>query len=117
MVDTLSGESIEMMSSESYVYGAPKFSPDGTRIAFTITNGAPDVWVADVNVSGHERRVVSGSVLDWTPDGNTLVVDRDNELQLVSVSDGTARSVTRRSGKYPDPDFHGVDYVGIILKR
>lgn len=117
LVDTLSGESIEIMSSESYVYGRPKFSPDGTRIAFTITNGASDVWIADADVSGHERRVVSGSLLDWTPDGNTLVVDRDNELQLVSVSDGTARTVARRSGKYPDPDFHGVDYVGIIIKR
>lgn len=117
MVDTSSGESIEIMSSESYVYGQPKFSPDGKRIAFTITNGESDVWIADSDVSGHELRVISGSLLDWTPDGNTLVVDRDNGLQLVSVSDATARTVAERSGKYPDPDFHGVDYVGIIIKR
>lgn len=117
LVDTVTGESIEMLSSESHAYGQPKFSPDGSRIAYVMANGSADVWVADAAVSGHERRIISGQLLDWSPDGANLVVDRDNELQLISVSDGTSRTVVRRSGKYQDPDFHGVDYVGIITKR
>ena len=117
MVDTVTGESVAMLSSDSHTYGQPKFSPDGARIAYVMANGSADVWVADAAVSGHERRVVSGQLLDWTPDGAYLVVDRDNEIQLVSVSDGASRTVVRRSGKYQDPDFHGVDYVGIIVKR
>jgi hypothetical protein len=116
-INTLSGESIEITSSDSYVFGQPRFSPDGTKIAYTITNGSPDVWVADVTVNGRERRVVSGQLLDWSPDGVSLVVDRDSELQVVAVTDGATRTIARRSGKYPDPDFHGVDYIGIITKR
>ena len=119
MLDLISGEMVELAGeSEDYrTFGQPKISSDGSKVAFTAIGAQSDVLVSDLHLGGHERRLISGTVLGWTPDSQSLAVDRDNELQLVSVRDGTVVSVARRSGRYPDPDFHGVDYVGMVSKR
>ncbi len=117
MVDLATENNVELYSSDHLAFGNPRISPDAGRVAYTMSNGQADVWIADLSVAGHERRVISGKVLDWISDGQWLVVDRDNEIQLVKIKDGTIISVVRRSGQYPDPDFYGVDYIGIVSKN
>ncbi|MFC1638875.1 hypothetical protein ACFL26_01220 [Patescibacteria group bacterium] len=118
LLDITTGESVELAASDTSVFADVRLSPDASRIAFTVTEGdQSDVWVTDVEASGHERRVTSGNLLDWTPNGNALIVDRDGELQIVSLGDGSVRTIARRSGRYPDSDFHGIDYVGVVGKR
>jgi len=117
MVDLETDEGIELYSSDHLAFGNPRISPDAKSVAYTLSNGQADVWITDLDVAGHDRRVISGKVLDWISGGKWLVVDRDNEIQLVNVEDGTIVSVARRSGQYPDPDFHGIDYIGIVSKK
>lgn len=117
LVDLSNGKSVELFSDKHLIFERPRISPDAKQVAYTITNSESDVWVSDLDVAGHNRRVISGKLLDWTPDGNWLVVDRDNEIQLVSVDGQAILSVARRSGKYPDADFHGIDYIGIVSKN
>ncbi|MBU0625796.1 hypothetical protein KKF05_05685 [Patescibacteria group bacterium] len=117
LVDLLSGNSVELHSDEHLSFGQPRLSPNAKQVAYTLSNGQADVWVSDLEVAGHERRIISGRLLDWLPDSNNLVVDRDNELQLISAKDSKIVSVARRSGQYPDADFLGIDYIGIVSKR
>ncbi len=97
-------------------YAAPRFSPDGRRIAVTVIDRVgrfgripADIWVLDI-ASGTFQRITydTASVLaEWTPDGRRLVYDRsrgDSVPRLYTVrSDGSGR---------PEPLFSAP--VGIV---
>jgi serine/threonine-protein kinase len=58
-------------------YAAPRFSPDGSRIALSLLNqGTADVWVYDLRSQTLGRITSEGNVndrADWTPDGKRVV--------------------------------------------
>jgi serine/threonine-protein kinase len=57
-------------------YSFPRFSPDGKRLAVSITTGgSTDVWIYDI-ASGTPTRLTSGNVderPEWTPDGKRVL--------------------------------------------
>jgi cyanophycinase-like exopeptidase len=61
--------------------------------------------------------VISGKVVEWAPDGTRLVVDRDGALQIVDIGTGAITTVAQRHGTHSDPDFKGVEFIGIVHKR
>jgi eukaryotic-like serine/threonine-protein kinase len=74
------------LRSERAVYMAPRFSPDGERIAMHIANlGAPDVWVFDV-ARGSLSRLTFGPGPDgfpiWTPDGERVTYESGSPPNL-----------------------------------
>jgi hypothetical protein len=117
LVDLFSGKSIELQTEKHLFFIRPRLSPNADKVAYILSNGQNDVWISDLDIAGHEQRIISGQLLDWLPNGEGLIVDRDNELQLVSIEDDKIITVARRSGQYSDQDFVGVDYVGIIGKQ
>ncbi len=59
----------------------PRWSPDGTRIAFStgLTGGRADVWVVDSDGRLHdltEGRSGANTLASWSPDGNRLLISR-----------------------------------------
>jgi len=71
------GGAARPLSSPAGPESNPKFSPDGTRIAFTASyDGGQDIYVLDL-VGGVPRRVThhptSELLCDWQPDGQALV--------------------------------------------
>ena len=58
-------------------YSTPRFSPDGKRLAFSLSNGAgSDVWVKDMDRDAPSRLSFLKGANDypvWTPDGRNLV--------------------------------------------
>ncbi len=58
-------------------YGAPRFSPDGKRLAFTATGSkGPDVWVYDWERDISTQLTFTGPgnlEMVWTPDGKHIV--------------------------------------------
>ena len=62
-------------------YGAPRLSPDGTRIAVAVTEQAnPDVWLHDLR-RGTWSRFTFTPAADfnplWTPDGRTVLYNNE----------------------------------------
>jgi Tol biopolymer transport system component len=76
----------------------PRWSPDGTRIAFLSTRdgGAEEIYVMDSDGS-NQRRLTTNDAFDgapsWSPDGTQLVFasDRDanHEIYVMTVPGGT----------------------------
>ena len=61
---------------EARSFGNPRLSPDGTRMAVTVTDGNTDVWVSEL-ATGTLRRLTTDPAPDgaplWTPDGERVV--------------------------------------------
>ena len=90
----------------------PRFSPDGTTIAFSAAyDGNTDVYVLPIE-GGVPRRLTwhprADRVLDWTPDGKAILVasgrqsgkDRFNQLYLVPVNGGLPEKLPLPYGEF-----------------
>jgi dipeptidyl aminopeptidase/acylaminoacyl peptidase len=100
--------------------GSPRISPDGTRVAYTVTEADLDenrflstLWMVDWD-GGNRRRLVERTdvgMLRWSPDGKRLAFfsRRDGTLRiwLVSVPDG---------GLWPLP-IHGQGHGPLATHR
>jgi serine/threonine protein kinase len=73
----------------------PRFSPDGTRLAFTVSGGATgvgrdgDVWVYSLASGGLDRLTFDGSAYPaWTPKGDRIAGMRGNQAVFLKPADG-----------------------------
>jgi len=104
------------------LYGMPRISPDGTRVAVAINEkGSADVWTFDLP-AGPMKRLTSSphtnGLAGWTPDGRQIVfsmADENGVLNLYRTSaTGTGRyepiapSSRPRWGSSPTHDGNGV---------
>ncbi|MFF0431429.1 protein kinase [Streptomyces sp. NPDC004327] len=87
----------------------PQWAPDRASFAFTRrTSGETAVWTARADGSGARRiAAIAGGRVSWSPDGTRLavlrVVDGVQQLFEVTVADGSARQLTRGTGRVEDP--------------
>jgi serine/threonine-protein kinase len=62
--------------SELHVYGTPRFSPDGKRVAVTVlTPRASDIWIYDIQRNTFTQLTSDGGNErpEWTPDGTRVL--------------------------------------------
>lgn len=116
------GEAARPLTAGPFKDTAPRWSPDGTRIAFFTTRGAPHpgkdrTQVAVIPAAGGEIAVltdVNASLTDltWTPDGKLLFAMRRNDPAPPGESTPLAIRVTRLRykmngvGYYPSDRYH-----------
>jgi dipeptidyl aminopeptidase/acylaminoacyl peptidase len=93
--------------------GDPRISPDGTRVAYTVTGVDSDandyrgaIWVAPLDGSSEPRRFTSGERRDstprWSPDGKWLAFASNrggdektpSNLYVIPAEGGEARKLT-----------------------
>lgn len=78
---------------------SPRWSPDGTRIAYADQSANGPVYVAVANADGSGARVLSTTPVrgdvNWSPDGRYLVVAarRVSELMIIEVATGASVTV------------------------
>jgi len=91
----------------------PRFSPDGTRIAFTSDRGGGDnIWV--MNVDGSDKRQVTNESFrllnqpDWSPDGRFIIAKKHfttqrsagtGEIWMYHVSGGGGVAIIERANE------------------
>jgi Tol biopolymer transport system component len=78
----------ESLVQEESIYGNPRLSPDGQRLAYTmLREGNIDVWVYDLE-RGVPTRITFDDGYDadqiWSPDGKSLIFtsDRDGSMKI-----------------------------------
>ena len=112
VIDVDSKESSEIVAGD-FVVGQPRWSPDGTRIAYSVRptsraddGSLSDIYVANSDGSGSPRKLYENEGADggpiWSPDGQTILFSTRppsqgpvgfSRLHRVPASGGTPRSV------------------------
>jgi dipeptidyl aminopeptidase/acylaminoacyl peptidase len=92
-----------LLKRRGYISG-PAYSPDGSRIAFTVVPEGPSASLWIVSPSGGKPRLLLENLLDpyfsWSPNGRELALSASfpkqgrHGLFLVSVASGNARLLT-----------------------
>jgi len=79
---------VRVLVAEPRLYGAPRFSPDGKRLAVDISSSSTrDVWIYDIASATLTRLTSDGERnlrAEWSPDGKRIlyVSDRGGSLSL-----------------------------------
>ena len=90
---------------------APRFSPDGAKVALSVEkNGNTDIYVVDLR-SRESRRLTSDPAIDtspsYSPDGSQIVFTSDRggkpQLYVMSAEGGGAHRITFGGGQYTTP--------------
>jgi TolB protein len=102
--------------------GAPAWSPDGRRLAMTLSkDGNPEIYVLDL-ASRQLQRITDNLAIDtepaWSPDGATLVFTSDRgggpQIYRVSAHGGEAQRVTFQNG-YNASASYSPDGAALVL--
>jgi Tol biopolymer transport system component len=93
-----------------------RFSPDGTKVAFTSTRGSPDyeLWVAERDgtnarqlTSFRSNRVMLAQA--WSPDGRSILfetaVEGNNDIYVIAAQGGTPGRLTSSPAIEGLPDW------------
>lgn len=92
----------QKISSVQGINGAPVWSPDGSKLALTLSHqGNPDIYLLDV-ASGRLTQLTRNRAIDteatWDPSGDSLIFtsDRSSGVQLyeIPVTGGRAQRLT-----------------------
>ena len=108
----------ERINAPLRAYGAPRLSPDGTRLALNVSSDhqSTDIWIWDL-ARETLRRLTFGPGINglplWTPDGRRIIFtsNRTGVFNLYSQAvDGTGavdRLTTSANPQYPDVHHAG----------
>ncbi len=108
-IDTGRRETIGSFTGEMAF--APRFSPDGAKVALSVEkNGNTDIYVVDLR-SRESRRLTSDPAIDtspsFSPDGSRIVFTSDRggkpQLYIMDADGGAPHRLTFGGGQYTTP--------------
>jgi serine/threonine-protein kinase len=97
----------EALDVPQRLYGAPRISPDGRRVALSIMDkGSADVWAFDLP-DGPMKRLTflprTNGLGGWTPDGRQIVFSMADEHGVLNVYRTSAEGTGRHEPIAPSP--------------
>ncbi len=99
--------------TDPFAPDGPRWSPDGTRIAYDKLYAASGtgVYVASA-ASGRARRVGNGALYQWSPDGRSVLVSAGTGFELIDIASGRVTfGPVRGGGAVLSPDAHTIAFV------
>jgi TolB protein len=90
---------------------SPRFTPDGRRVVYSLSNGGnTDIVLADLS-SGASTRLTSAPSIEtapsFSPDGSQMVFESDRsgtqQLYVISTGGGSPRDLVRQGARYGTP--------------
>ncbi len=114
LIDVAKNTSRLALESQDFYLANARLSPDGTSIACGYSANPDAVWVTKIGEKAvNSDMIVSGTLIDWV--GNTLVVQRGDDLLLYDLTPGVAQPITvlgHSLGAYQDTDYARYEYIG-----
>jgi len=110
MKNLVSGNSVILKTDEATDCIHPRFSPDGTQIAYaSLRNGNYDIWVMDAHKNGSRRQVTSSPFHElhpsWSADGSRLAFmgsDRRGQWHVQVIDLRNYQTTTVTPGVFPE---------------
>ncbi|MFP5021369.1 prolyl oligopeptidase family serine peptidase [Pseudonocardia phyllosphaerae] len=117
-IDTAGGTRRDLLADDAHEYGAPRISPDGTRVVairerISTPEQAPRMDLVVVPLAGGDAEPVAPdwdrwpTAVRWTADGTALIVTADEDgrgpLFRVELATGDVTRLTGDRGAYTDP--------------
>lgn len=110
-VQDLDTGTVQNMTAETEIYGAPSWSPNGQQILLSSWDYA--LYLMDAEMSTIERISEAGNVLDfaplWSPDGTSIAfLSRRNgnyDLYLYDLLSGSTKALTTHSSYDMEPTW------------
>lgn len=107
-LDTGRQESLGHFAGEVF---APSFSPDGNRVAFSLTRGGnTDIWLMDLRTRQQTRLTADPSIdtsPSFSPDGRQIVFNSDRsgspQLYVMNLDGSGVRRISQGGGRYNTP--------------
>ncbi|MEO0998601.1 MAG: LpqB family beta-propeller domain-containing protein [Pseudomonadota bacterium] len=103
VVQTLRTGNTQRVSRREGINGAPAWSPDGRRLALTLSgrDGNPDIWIMTL-ADSKLKRLTTGLAIDteasWSPDGDYVYFTSDRaggpQVYRVPANGGEAERIT-----------------------
>jgi hypothetical protein len=120
----------EPLTTRGIRQSGPRFSPDGTLVAYTSSTLTRFPKIRLVRRDGSSDRALvdrnGGTGLSWTPDGKGIVYDEPDvvrffavhyDLKLVDVATGKVRALTHGArARFPDVSHDGKSVVYVRLR-
>lgn len=108
----LATKKLDTLTSGKYDETSPKWSPDGTQIAFLSNrttdpdrNGNTDIWVIDAKTNSHLKQITTWTGSDysivWSPDGKQLAYLRSSSSDSVMMYRQSVICVVSKDGGEP----------------
>jgi hypothetical protein len=91
-------------------FWVPRFSPDGTRIAFGVIGGPQDIWIHDLAVGTTSKLTFDGQDNNdpvWNPDGTSFAFSSGDakDLYVLSAEGGDPDLVVAQDGQQWTTDW------------
>ncbi len=107
-LDTSRQESLGHFTGQVF---SPSFSPDGNKVAFSLTRGGnTDIWLMDLRTR-QQTRLTADPAIDtspsFSPDGRQIVFNSDRsgspQLYVMSLDGSGVRRISQGGGRYNTP--------------
>ena len=107
-VDTLKQRLLDEQPGMTF---APRFSPDGSHVVMSLTEGGnTDIYMVKLK-NGAKTRLTSGTSIEtapsFSPDGQQIVFESDRggkqQIYVMPTSGGTAKRISFGKGSYGTP--------------